>query len=163
MTLFESLKMFPKIDLHIDYFGSIPKTTVENLTNDFLSEEIEDTIDYNSLKDYSDYKKIVTKVLTSLKNIEIATSDLIEKLKKDNIIYAEIFLNLDLFTKKLKKRDIILTILNVIKNSEYYARFAEIIQNINKYREYLLNCDIEEIENFVKQDEIADKEPTILL
>ena len=53
--------------------------------------------------------------------------------------------------------------LNVIKNSEYYARFAEIIQNINKYREYLLNCDIEEIENFVKQDEIADKEPTILL
>lgn len=117
MTLFESLKMFPKIDLHIDYFGSIPKTTVENLTNDFLSEEIEDTIDYNSLKDYSDYKKIVTKVLTSLKNIEIATSDLIEKLKKDNIIYAEIFLNLDLFTKKLKKRDIILTILNVIKNS----------------------------------------------
>ena len=111
MTLFESLKMFPKIDLHIDYFGSIPKTTIENLTNDFLSEEIEDTIDYNSLKDYSDYKKIVTKVLTSLKNIEIATSDLIEKLKKDNIIYAEIFLNLDLFTKKLKKRDIILTIL----------------------------------------------------
>ena len=56
MTLFESLKMFPKIDLHIDYFGSIPKTTVENLTNDFLSEEIEDTIDQNSLKDYSDYK-----------------------------------------------------------------------------------------------------------
>ena len=94
MTLFESLKMFPKIDLHIDYFGSIQKTTVENLTHDFLSEEIEDTIDYNSLKDYSDYKKIVTKVLTSLKNIEIATSDLIEKLKKDNIIYAEIFLNL---------------------------------------------------------------------
>ena len=45
MTLFESLKMFPKIDIHIDYFGSILKTTIEKLSNDFLSEEIEDTID----------------------------------------------------------------------------------------------------------------------
>ena len=72
MTLFESLKMFPKIDIHIDYFGSILKTTIEKLSNDFLSEEIEDTIDFNSLKDYSDYKSIVSKVLVNLKNIEIA-------------------------------------------------------------------------------------------
>ena len=115
MTLFESLKMFPKI--HIDYFGSILKTTIEKISNDFLSEEIEDTIDFNSLKDYSDYKSIVSKVLINLKNIEIATTDLIEKLKKDNIMYGEIFINLDLFSKKLKKKDIILTILKAIKNS----------------------------------------------
>ncbi len=117
MTLFESLKMFPKIDIHIDYFGSILKTTIEKISNDFLSEEIEDTIDFNSLKDYSDYKSIVSKVLINLKNIEIATTDLIEKLKKDNIMYGEIFINLDLFSKKLKKKDIILTILKSIKNS----------------------------------------------
>ena len=117
MTLFESLKMFPKIDIHIDYFGSILKTTIEKISNDFLSEEIEDTIDFNSLKDYSDYKSIVSKVLINLKNIEIATTDLIEKLKKDNIMYGEIFINLDLFSKKLKKKDIILTILKAIKNS----------------------------------------------
>lgn len=117
MTLFESLKMFPKIDNHIDYFGSILKTTIEKLSNDFLSEEIEDTIDFNSLKDYSDYKSIVSKVLINLKNIEIATTELIEKLKKDNIIYGEIFINLDLFSKKLKKKDIVLTILKSIKNS----------------------------------------------
>ena len=116
MTLFESLKMFPKIDIHIDYFGSILKTTIEKLSNDFLSEEIEDTIDFNSLKDYSDYKSIVSKVLVNLKNIEIATTDLIEKLKKDNVMYGEIFINLDLFSKKLKKKDIILSILKVIKN-----------------------------------------------
>ena len=117
MTLFESLKMFPKIDIHIDYFGSILKTTIEKLSNDFLSEEIEDTIDFNSLKDYSDYKSNVSKVLVNLKNIEIATTDLIEKLKKDNVMYGEIFINLDLFSKKLKKKDIILTILKSIKNS----------------------------------------------
>lgn len=117
MTLFESLKMFPKIDIHIDYFGSILKTTIEKLSNDFLSEEIEDIIDFNSLKDYSDYKSIVSKVLVNLKNIEIATTDLIEKLKKDNVMYGEIFINLDLFSKKLKKKDIILSILKVIKNS----------------------------------------------
>ena len=70
MTLFESLKMFPKIDLHIDYFGSIPKTTVENLTNDFLSEEIED-------------KELLEEILTQKSNrkVEIRHPQKGEKLR----------------------------------------------------------------------------------
>ncbi len=118
MTLFESLKQFPKIDMHIDFFGSIKKETITNLTNNFLNSYVEDTIDFNSLKDYSDYKKIVKESLTSLKNIEIATTDLINSLKKNNLMYAEIFLNLDDFKKELKKRDIVTTILKVIKDSK---------------------------------------------
>ena len=100
MTLFESLKQFPKIDMHIDFFGSIKKETITNLTNNFLNSYVEDTIDFNSLKDYSDYKKIVKESLTSLKNIEIATNDLINSLKENNLMYAEIFLNLDDFKKE---------------------------------------------------------------
>lgn len=118
MSLFESLKMFPKVDLHIDYFGSVLKTTIESLNNNFFNEEIDNIIEYNSLKDYDNYKKLVADNLINLDKIETATFDLINKLKNDNIVYAEIFLNLNLFSKKLKKREIVLTILNVIKKSK---------------------------------------------
>ncbi len=116
MTLFEQLKLFPKLDLHIDYFGSIQKNSILKLTN-MLDEKIEDVIDYTSLKNYDNYKEIVAKALNTLERIEVATTDLIKKLKNDNLIYGEIFLNLDLFSKSLKKRDLVLTILKVIKNS----------------------------------------------
>lgn len=142
MTLFESLKMFPKIDIHIDYFGSILKTTIEKLSNDFLSEEIEDTIDFNSLKDYGDYKSIVSCVLINLPNIETATKDLIEKLKKDNVIYSEIFLNLDLFSKNLKKKEIILTILKVIKDSNLNINLVLEIESKITKEEMLADLNI---------------------
>ena len=57
-------------------------------------------------------------LLNSINNIKIATKDLIEKLKQDNLIYAEVFLNLDLFDKSLKKEEILNTILEEIKNEE---------------------------------------------
>ena len=142
MTLFESLKMFPKIDIHIDYFGSILKTTIEKLSNDFLSEEIEDTIDFNSLKDYGDYKSIVSCVLINLPNIETATKELIEKLKKDNVIYSEIFLNLDLFSKNLKKKEIILTILKVIKDSNLNINLVLEIESKITKEEMLADLNI---------------------
>ena len=44
MTLFESLKQFPKIDMHIDFFGSIKKETITNLTNNFLMLKIQLTL-----------------------------------------------------------------------------------------------------------------------
>ena len=142
MTLFESLKMFPKIDIHIDYFGSILKTTIEKLSNDFLSEEIEDTIDFNSLKDYGDYKSIVSCVLINLPNIETATKEFIEKLKKDNVIYSEIFLNLDLFSKNLKKKEIILTILKVIKDSNLNINLVLEIESKITKEEMLADLNI---------------------
>ena len=47
MTLFESLKLFPKVDLHIDLFGSIPKDTIYELTkNSITREEIDDIVEF---------------------------------------------------------------------------------------------------------------------
>ena len=138
MTLFEGLKLFPKVDLHIDFFGSIEKTTIYELTkNEISQEEIEDVVEFDSLKNYDNYKKLVSKNLNSLEKIEIATKDLISKLKSDNLIYGEIFLNLDLFIKNLNKQDIIKTILKVIKKSDLKLNLIlEIDSSIDKESMY---------------------------
>ena len=131
MTLFENLKLFPKVDLHIDYFGSILKTTIYQLTNEV--EKVDDILEFESLKDYDNQKKLVSHLLNSLDKIELATRELINKLKSDNLIYGEIFLNLDLFHEKLNKQDIIKTILGVIKKSDIKLNIVLIIEsNVSK-------------------------------
>lgn len=134
MTLFEGLKLFPKVDLHIDFLGSIPKETIYELNNNQLNdEEIDSILEFDSLKDYDNSKKIVSKLLNNLDKIEIAITSIIEKLKSDNLIYGEIFLNLDLLNKKLNKEDIIKIILKVIKKSSLKLNIVlEINSNISK-------------------------------
>lgn len=119
MTLFEQLKLFPKVDLHIDFLGSITKNTISKLNDEDISRhELDDILDFDSLKDYDKSRHMAIELLNSINNIKIATKDLIEKLKQDNLIYAEVFLNLDLFDKSLKKEEILNTILEEIKNEE---------------------------------------------
>lgn len=133
MTLFEGLKLFPKIDLHIDYFGSVTKSTIYKLTSDMSKDEVETTLEFDSLKNYDNSKILVSKILDNLENIELATKELIEKLKSDNLIYGEIFLNLDLFSKKLNKQEIVKTILKVINKSDVKLNLIlEIDSNITK-------------------------------
>lgn len=119
MTLFEQLKLFPKVDLHIDFLGSITKDTISKLNDEDISRhELDDILDFDSLKDYDKSRHMAIELLNSINNIKIATKDLIVKLKQDNLIYAEVFLNLDLFDKKLKKEEILNTILEEIRNAE---------------------------------------------
>ena len=119
MTLFEQLKLFPKVDLHIDFLGSITKDTISKLNDEDISRhELDDILDFDSLKDYDKSRHMAIELLNSINNIKIATKDLIEKLKQDNLIYAEVFLNLDLFDKSLKKEEILNTILEEIRNAE---------------------------------------------
>jgi len=119
MTLFESLKLFPKINLHIDYFGSITKDTIYELTKTRNNQsDVDDILEFSSLTDYDNSKELVKKILNSYQNIEIATSNLLEKLKKDNLLYGEIYLNLDSFLPNLDKEVIVKTIFDLIKKSE---------------------------------------------
>lgn len=143
MTLFEGLKLFPKVDLHIDFFGSITKETIMELTKNTLTEEkIDEIVDFSSLKDYDKYKELTIKLLTSLEKIEFSLTNLITKLKSDNLIYGELFVNLDLFCDKLNKKDIIKTILNVIKKSDIKLNVVlEIDSNLETDKLYL-NLDI---------------------
>lgn len=133
MALFESLKKFPKVDLHIDFFGSIDKETLYELTKNRSREEVDSLVEFDSLKDYDNSKQLVKSLLNSYENISYSLNNLIKKLKSDNLIYGEIFLNLDMFLKKLDKKEIIKTCLNCIKNSDLCLNIViEIDSHITK-------------------------------
>ena len=143
MTLFEGLKLFPKVDLHIDFFGSITKDTIYSLAGDSVKpNELEEILEFDSLKNYDNSKIYVSNLLTDLGKIEIATTDLIKKLKNDNLIYGEIFLNLDLFLNKLNKQDIIKTIFKVIKKSCLNLNIVLEIDSFISKEEMYNNLDI---------------------
>ncbi len=136
MTLFESLKLFPKIDLHIDYFGSITKDTIYALTKNSKT-YVDDILEFDSLTDYDNSKELAKKLLNNYDNIKLATNDLLLKLKNDNILYGEIFLNLDSFLSNLDKNVIVKTILNLIKENNLNINLVlEIESNINKENLY---------------------------
>lgn len=134
MTLFESLKEMPKVDMHIDFLGSIPIDTIQKLTKDNTTrEELEDIVDFESLKDYNNVKKLTRSLLNSYNNIEIALTDLINKLKSDNILYGELFINLHTFLGNLGKEKILEICLNTIKNERINLNIVlEIDSNISK-------------------------------
>ena len=138
MALFEDLKALPKIDLHIDFLGSIPKNTLYNLTKDNTTrEQVEEVIDFDSLKDYDNVKLLTKNLLNSYKNIEIALIDLIQKLKTDNVIYGELFINLDSFLNNLDKRTILEICFNTIKNENINLNIVlEIESSISKEEMY---------------------------
>ena len=137
MTLFESLKKFPKVDLHIDFFGSIDKETIYELTKNSSQEEIDSLIDFNTLKNYDNSKKLVRNLLNSYDNISLALKKLIEKLKSDNIIYAELFVNLSYFINVLDKNEIIKLLINVIKEQDINLNIVlEIDSSLNKDEMY---------------------------
>ena len=138
MTLFESLKMFPKINLHIDYFGSITKETIYELTKlENNQDQVDELLEFNSLNDYDNSKELVKKILNNYEAIKLATNNLLEKLKNDNLIYGEIFLNLDSFLGNLDKEIIIKDILELIKESKLNINIVlEVESNLTKEQLY---------------------------
>ena len=138
MALFEGLKQLPKVDMHIDFLGSIPVDTIYKLSKNKTSrEEVEDIVDFDSLKDYDNAKKLTISLLNSYKNIEIALIDLIIKLKNDNILYGELFINLNLFLKTLEKEEILKTCFKVISEEEINLNIVlEIDSSLDKQTMY---------------------------
>ena len=134
MTLFESLKMFPKIDLHIDYFGSITKDTIYELTNSNNSlDDVNELLEFDSLTDYDNTKELVKKLLNDNDKIKLATNNLLVKLQNDNLLYGELFVNLDYFLSNLDKKVIIKLLLDCIKESNLNINIVlEIESNIKK-------------------------------
>ena len=93
MTLFEQLKLFPKVDLHVDFLGSITKDTIKELTDNSMSNlELDDILDFDSLKDYDKSRSMAIKLLDNLKSIKLATRNLLEKL--DVIKKSDLKINL---------------------------------------------------------------------
>ena len=112
-------KSIKKIELHLHLDGSVRVSTAEKL----LKEEnlkskmvVED--DNKSLSQYLEKFEIPNKIMQSKENLELISKELIEDLKKDGVIYAEIRFSPLLHTKNgLSFKEIIDAVLRGLENN----------------------------------------------
>lgn len=119
MVSFSELKQIPKIDLHINFLSSITTNLAFDLNDDLSIDEV---MDMTTLKRFSEYDKcleIPIKLLNNVKNIKLAVIDLISRLKKNNVIYGELFLDLPLYNNKFSLSYLIDILLKTIKEEKY--------------------------------------------
>lgn len=119
MNLFEQLKELPKVDMHINLTSSISTNLAAYLMDDENLVDIIDKMQEKNLMDYENSLKLPIKILKSSKNLSLAINDLIDNLEKKNVIYAELFLDLPLYNKRLNEEKTLETILNVVKERNY--------------------------------------------
>jgi len=119
MVSFEELKQIPKIDLHINFLSSITTNLAFDLNDDLSIDEV---MDMTTLKRFSEYDKcleIPIKLLNNVKNIKLSVIDLINRLKKNNVIYSELFLDLPLYNSKFSLSYLIDVLLKTIKEEKF--------------------------------------------
>lgn len=93
MELLEKLKKLPKVELHLHIDGSVKTSTVSELLN-LPIEEVEKQMkvdsDVSSLTDYLKKFELPIQVMQTKENIKKVTKELLNDLKKENVIYAEL-------------------------------------------------------------------------
>lgn len=118
------LKNMKKIELHLHLDGSLRSKTVLDLLNDdkLTLEEVEKMLtvskDCKDLTQYLEKFELPIKVMQSKENLERVAYELVEDLKKENVIYAEIRFAPALHTKNgLSFDEIVNSVLTGINNS----------------------------------------------
>ena len=119
MTLFEQLKNFPKVDMHINLTSSISTDLAFDLTDEENIVDVLDKMREKNVLEYENALKIPLKILKNSKNVILAIDDLIARLKKNNVIYGELFFDLPLYNKYLDGEKCLKVILDEIKRQDY--------------------------------------------
>ena len=142
MALFEQLKNIPKVDLHINMTSSISTNLAFDLTQENSIIDVEEKMRERNSFDYLDSLKLPIKILKSQKNIELATNDLIDRLISNNVIYGELFLDINLYNNKIDLEKTINIILKVIENRKYHLELVLCISSKNSRDENLSILEI---------------------
>ena len=129
MILFEQLKNIPKVDLHINLTSSISTDLVYELNEFDNIIDVEDSMIEKNYLDYYNSLDLPIKTLSNKKNITLAVNNLIDKLENDNVIYAELFLDLFLYNNKLKHKMVIDTILDIINKRNYKMNLVLVLSS----------------------------------
>lgn len=129
MILFEQLKNIPKVDLHINLTSSISTDLVYELNEFDNIIDVEDSMIEKNYLDYYNSLDLPIKTLSNKKNITLAVNNLIDKLENDNVIYAELFLDLFLYNNKLKYKMVIDTILDIINERNYKMNLVLVLSS----------------------------------
>lgn len=109
MISVKNIKDLPKISVHI------------NLLTSVITEDINDLIDITTFKRINDIDKCIETSLNSLRddlNIELSINKLIDKLIEDDVIYSELFVDLNLY-KKIDLNKLVELILFVKEKRNY--------------------------------------------
>ena len=118
MTLFEQIKMIPKVDMHINLTSSISTDLAFDLSDDTNMAEIISKMQEKNALEYVNALKLPVKILKTDKNIILAINDLIDKLVSNNVIYGELFLDLTLYNHHVNVVKLLDLVLEVIKERE---------------------------------------------
>ena len=119
MTLFEQIKNIPKVDMHINLTGSISTDLAFDLTESNDIVEIVSMMQEKNNREYLNALELPIKILNNSRNIQMAVDNLIDKLKQNNVLYAELFLDLLLYNDKIDEEKILKTILEVKEKRDY--------------------------------------------
>jgi adenosine deaminase len=115
MTLFEQIKMIPKVDMHINLTSSISTDLAFDLSDEENMAEIIAKMQEKNPMEYVNALKLPVKILKTNKNIILAVNDLIDKLISNNIIYGELFLDLPLYNHRIDVEKLLDLVLSVIE------------------------------------------------
>ena len=137
MTLFEQLKSFPKVDLHINLTSSISTDLAFDLSDEENFVDVLDQMREKNVFEYEQALKIPLEILKNSKNVVLAIDDLISRLKKNNVIYGELFFDLPLYIGRLDQEKCLKVILDEIQKQEYPLQVVLVISS-EKSREYNL-------------------------
>ena len=142
MNLFEQIKNIPKVDMHINLTGSISTFLASSLDE---NKNILDILNMMQEKNYMDYEnslKLPIEILENPKNISLAVDNLIDNLKENNVIYAELFLDLFIYNKRLDEELILTTVLNTINNRNFNMQVVLVMDSNREKDENLHTLDI---------------------
>lgn len=119
----EKIKNIPKIDLHINFLSSIGNDLAFEIDDELSFSKVLDMSTLKRIKEYDKCLELPIKLLNSIKNIKLAMHDLISRLKKDNVIYSEVFLDLPIYNRHFSISYLLDNLLNVVKEENYDLNF----------------------------------------
>lgn len=129
MTLFEQLKNFPKVDMHINLTSSISTDLAFDLTDEENMVEVLDQMREKNVLEYENALKIPIKILKNSKNLVLSINNLIDKLKKNNVIYGELFFDLPLYNDYINEEKCLNVIIDEIKKENYPLQVVLVISS----------------------------------
>ena len=116
------LKKLPKVELHIHLDGSVRLDTASELTGKSIEEVKNLMIAKEECRDLNEYLtkfNLANEVMQSQKNLTRIAKELVEDLKKDNVIYAEVrFAPLFHIKKGLTEEEVIEAVLLGLQDEE---------------------------------------------
>lgn len=127
MTLFEQLKMIPKVDMHINLTSSISTNLAFDLSDEASILDVTLDMREKNIFEYENALKRPIEILRTQKNVILAINDLIDRLEEENVLYGELFLDLPLYNKRLDEEKLLKVILEVIKDRKYALQIVLVL------------------------------------